>query len=74
MNPRTAHLIRSYVDVAAVERRSIRRSNGVGDVLSDWLTEYYKEDERKSQIEYETASLLMTISFSCKQARRFPYS
>ncbi len=52
----------------------IRKSNGIGDVSSDWLTDYYKERERTSYIAYETASLLMTMSFSCKQARRFPYS
>lgn len=51
-----------------------RRFNGVGDALSDWLTDYYKESEKISYIEQKTASLLMTISFSCKQARRFSYS
>ncbi len=52
----------------------IRESNGIGDVSSDWLTDYYKERERTACIVYETASLLMTKSFSCKQARLFPYS
>ena len=49
----------------------IRTSNEDGDALSGSLTDYYKERERKSCIEHETASLLKTISFSCKQARRF---
>lgn len=52
----------------------IRKSNGIDDVSSDWLTDYYKERERTSYIAHEAASSLMTMPFACKQARRFPCS